>query len=213
MWNGVEQQGVVSQEELLRRTSAVEVAEAKLADAAAELARLNAGAWGPDVEIARAEVAAAEARVAATETELERLTVRAPVAGTVLQVNVRPGEYAPAGIPDEPLMLVGDTRTLHVRVDIDENDAWRVRPDAPAVAFVRGNKDLSTPLRFVHIEPYVVPKHSLTGASTERVDTRVLQLIYAFDRGQLPIYVGQQMDVSIGARPIGTAAREVAAAR
>jgi hypothetical protein len=39
----------------------------------------------------------------------------------------------------------------------------------------------------------------LTGDSTERVDTRVLQIIYSFERGNLPIYVGQQMDVYIDA--------------
>jgi hypothetical protein len=58
---------------------------------------------------------------------------------------------------------------------------------------------MKTPLHFVCFEPYVVPKVSLTGDSTERVDTRVLQIIYSFDRGNLPIYVGQQMDVYIDA--------------
>ena len=50
------------------------------------------------------------------------------------------------------------------------------------------------------MEPYVVPKKSLTGDSNERVDTRVLQALYRFDRKQLPIYVGQQMDVFIEAQ-------------
>ena len=86
---------------------------------------------------------------------------------------------------------------LHVRVDVDENDAWRVRTGAPAVGFLRGNKEISTPLNFVRFEPYVVPKKSLTGDTTERVDTRVLQVIFSFTRGDLPIYVGQQMDVFI----------------
>lgn len=47
------------------------------------------------------------------------------------------------------------------------------------------------------MEPYVVPKRSLTGDSSERVDTRVLQVIYEFNRPQFPIYVGQQVDVFI----------------
>jgi hypothetical protein len=46
----------------------------------------------------------------------------------------------------------------------------------------------------------VVPKKSLTGDSNERVDTRVLQALYRFDRKELPIYVGQQMDVFIEAQ-------------
>ena len=47
-----------------------------------------------------------------------------------------------------------------------------------------------------------MPKRSLTGASTERVDTRVLQVIYRFHPDQLPIHVGQQMDVFIEAPPL-----------
>jgi len=38
-----------------------------------------------------------------------------------------------------------------------------------------------------------------------RVDTRVLQVIYSFERGELPIYVGQQMDVFIEAAEVPAA--------
>ena len=92
--------------------------------------------------MAKAEVAAAEAQVKATETDIERLTIRALVPGQILQVNIRPGEFAPAGVLQCAWMLLGNVDRLHVRVDIDENDAWRVRRDAPAVAFVRGNRDV-----------------------------------------------------------------------
>ena len=84
-------------------------------------------------------------------------------------------------------------------VDIDENDAWRVQPNAPARAFVRGNPQLQVALRFENIEPYVVAKTSLTGQSTERSDVRVLQVIYSFERSSVPVYLGQQMDVFIEA--------------
>jgi HlyD family secretion protein len=62
---------------------------------------------------------------------------------------------------------------------------------------MRGNRDLKGMVDFVRVEPYVTPKKSLTGDSTERVDTRVLQAIYSFDRSVLPAYVGQQLDVFI----------------
>jgi HlyD family secretion protein len=150
---------------------------------------------------AAAEVAAADAEVSAAETELERLTVRAPVAGRVLQVRVRVGEFAPAQVSATPLILLGDVSRLHVRVDIDENDAWRIAPGAQAQGYIRGNMQLTAPLTFVRFEPYVVPKRSLTGDSTERVDTRVLQIIYALDPAALPVFVGQLMDVFIEAAP------------
>jgi hypothetical protein len=72
----------------------------------------------------------------------------------------------------------------------------------PAVAFARGNKDIRTDLKFVRFEPFIVPKRSLTGASTERVDTRVLQAIFSFEPKDLPLYVGQQVDVYIKSEPV-----------
>ena len=192
---GVQDKRAISIQELDRRRFAARTAKSQAEQAAADLLRVKAGAWAPELEQARAAVRGAEARVAAQRVELERLVVRAPVDGTLLQVNVRPGEFALAAPSLTPLMVLGDLERLHVRVDIDENDAWRFQSGAKALAFVRGNRDLSVPLEFVRIDPYVIPKRSLTGDSTERVDTRVLQVLYAFDPKALPVYVGQQMDV------------------
>lgn len=152
---------------------------------------------------ANASVQAAEANLAAAQTALDRLTVRSPMDGEILQVNVRPGEYATAGALDKPLMRLGSLETLHIRVDVDENDAWRFKAGARATAFLRGNRAIKAGVTFVRVEPYVTPKTSLTGSSSERVDTRVLQVIYGFDRTTLPVYVGQQMDVFIEAPEVG----------
>ena len=133
----------------------------------------------------------------ASRTTIDRMTIRSPLNGEVLQLRARVGEFAPAQIMITPLMVLGTVYPLGVRVDIDENDAWRVESGRPGLATLRGNTTLSFPLTFVRFEPYVVPKRSLTGESTERVDTRVLQVIYSFDRGTLPIYVGQLVDVFI----------------
>lgn len=201
---GVTDPGAVSQDDLSKRRFALQAARARLSAAEAELRMMEAGAWAPDIAIAQAQVDSARAQVESVRTDLDRLSVRAPTDGTVMQVNVRVGEYAAAGALSTPLMLFGDCDLMHVRVDIDENDAWRVKPGAPAMAYVRGNASISTPLTFVRVEPYVVPKKSLTGDSVERVDTRVLQVLYRFSPAGLPVYVGQQMDVYIDA-PRGTA--------
>jgi multidrug efflux pump subunit AcrA (membrane-fusion protein) len=152
-------------------------------------------------DTAEAQYLQAQANLEAAKTDLERLTVRAPVDGQVMQLKVRVGEYAPTGVLAQPLILFGSVEPMNVRIDVDEHDAWRVRPDAPAIGYLQGNNKISTKLHFVRFEPYVIPKVSLTGAPTERVDTRVLQVIYSFERGALPIYVGQQMDVYIDASP------------
>lgn len=160
-----------------------------------------------DMSIRRANVATATAALAATQAEVERIrrelamrTVRALTAGKVLQINIHPGEYA-AGSSSAPLMLLGDDSRLHVRASIDQNDAWRVRAGAAATAFVRGNSKITLPLRFERIEPTIIPRAIVTGDSTERTDTRVLQVIYSFDPSNLPVYVGQIVDVYIEAPP------------
>ncbi len=155
--------------------------------------------------IGAAALAAAQARVEQLGLEIERRTIRAPVTGQILQIETRLGEFAQSGGRTPPLMLLGDASRLSVRVDVDENEAWRIRPGAPAQAFVRGNPQLHAPLQFERIDPYVIPKMSLTGDSAERVDTRVLQVLYSFDRAALPAYVGQQVDVFIQAAPVGSA--------
>jgi RND family efflux transporter MFP subunit len=163
--------------------------------------------WNARVARIDADLQAARAQLAQARVELDLLTVRAPRDGTLLQVSIREGEHA-ALAPVEPLMILGDTDTLQVRADVDEQNAPRVSPHQPAVAFLKGETTNSFPLVFVRIEPYVVPKRSLTGDSTERVDTRVLQIIYRLEKPRPGIYVGQQVDVFIqaGDQPSTTAA-------
>jgi RND family efflux transporter MFP subunit len=199
---------------LATQLAAVKVAEAQLAQAKYEftigaglvakrvISQEDADLRRYAVDTAAAQVAQAQAQAAATATDLDRLTVHAPVDGQVMQLKIRLGEFAQTGVLEQPLILFGSVRPLNVRTDVDENDAWRVHPEAPAYGFLRGNKEVKTPLKFVRFEPYVIPKVSLTGGATERVDTRVLQVIYSFDRGDLPIFAGQQMDVFIkGSEP------------
>ncbi len=187
----------VREEDVQRRRIAYKAAQARLSEAQSQLALLKAGAWKPDIAVARSEVAQADAQVKQIETDIERLTTTAPMDGVILQKKVRLGQYAECGATSEPLMILGGGSYLNIRADIDESDAWRVRPDIPAVAYVRGDTKEKFPLQFVRFEPYVVPKKSLTGDSTERVDTRVLQAIYRITDRKAPVYVGQQMDVYI----------------
>jgi len=95
--------------------------------------------------------------------------------------------------------LSGSVDQFNVRAEVDERDAGRVKSQASVMASVRGDAGRKFPLHFVRFEPFVVPKKNLTNEGTERVDTRVLQVIYALDRGA-PVLAGQQMDVFIEAK-------------
>lgn len=197
----------IPEEEFIRTRQTLEAGRAQLARLEAEDRLLRAGAWQADLAISEAAVAQAEAELERVRTELDRHIVRAPAAqlhnghdGTweVLQVNVRPSEYVGTP-PDQPLIVLGDAGPRHIRVDVDEYDIPRFRGTGRAVAYARGDSQRARALQFVKVEPYVVPKKSLTGDSTERVDTRVLQVIYALSEDAQDVYVGQQMDVYIDA--------------
>ncbi|MFO0909450.1 MAG: HlyD family efflux transporter periplasmic adaptor subunit [Isosphaeraceae bacterium] len=145
--------------------------------------------------MAKANITLAKAEVESLKVNLDRLTVRAPIAGRVLQLNVRLGQYA-AATWKEPMIVLGDVDQYHVRVDIDENDLPWFREGAPAYATLKGRQEPRYPLVPAYVEPYVIPKQSLTGSNSERVDTRVLQAVYRFrDAHPGSVYIGQQMDV------------------
>jgi multidrug efflux pump subunit AcrA (membrane-fusion protein) len=177
----------ISAEDLANRKSDVGVDKAAVDSAEAQLQQI------------KAQIASAKAQVQQIKGQIKIRTVRAAVSGTVLQMTIRPGEYAQSGVLATPLMVLGNVTLLHVRVDIDQSDAWRFQPNAPAVAYVRGNSNLKTTLQYVRTDPDVVPQALLTGDATQRTDTRVLQVIYSFTRSALPAYVGQLMDVFIQA--------------
>ena len=207
--------GSVSDEDFRQKSLAVESAKRSLEHAKAQDALLKAGAWDKDKAIAHAGVALAKAQMEQTQIDLDRTLVRAPVDGKVLQVNVRPGEYVGTP-PSQALIVLGSVHNLHVRVDIDEHDIPRAhhafRYGMPAYASPRGDPRQKLPLTFIRIEPYVVPKKALTGDNTERVDTRVLQVIYRVDSDEPSLFVGMQVDVFINTdRP--PAKQEVVAER
>jgi HlyD family secretion protein len=171
---------VASDEEKQRAQFATQAAEAMLASM-------------------KAKIASAEAMLARSRVQRDLLTIRAPRAGKILQVNTRAGEFA-APADRDPVILLGQVDRFQLRADIDEDNASRITSPKKAVAYVKGRRDVEIPLEFVRIEPYIVPKKSLTGESSERVDTRVLQIIYQFTRPKdLGIYAGQQMDVFLDA--------------
>jgi multidrug efflux pump subunit AcrA (membrane-fusion protein) len=193
----------MAQEEFTQREVGLEVAVQQRAQAKADLDLLKAGAWQADKDVSRAAVALAQAQAEQTQTEIERATVRAPISGHILQVSVHPGEYVGAQ-PGQALIMIGDLSVYHVRVDIDEHDIPRFQTSATARAFVRGHADREIKLSFVRLEKYVAPKKWLTGDSTERVDTRVLQAIYKVEPGDQAVFVGQQLDVFIESTRVRT---------
>jgi HlyD family secretion protein len=193
----------ITVEELTNRRFDVGINKAVLASAEAQIEQIQTqiASAKAQVDQIQAQIGSARAQVEQIRRDIELRTIRAPVSGRILQMKTRLGEYAQSGVLSTPLMVLGDDTRLHVRVEIDENDAWRFQICARAMASVRGNPGINTPLQYVRTDPDVIPKVTLTGDTTQRTDTRVLEVIYSFDPNSLPLYVGQLMDVFIEAVP------------
>ncbi|MCA8986396.1 MAG: biotin/lipoyl-binding protein [Planctomycetaceae bacterium] len=200
--------GIGTDEELVSARSDLEEAQAAQEQAEAAHRLLLAGAWDQDLAIAQSQIQQMEAQLEKYRVELSRHELRAPVSEffledesqkevwEVLKINRRPGEFIGTP-PSEAVIILGDTGPRRIRVDIDEHDLPRFQSGRPAMAYPRGASNLTYPLKFIRVEPYVIPKQSLTGDNADRVDTRVLQVIYEFEDPQVSVYVGQQMDVFI----------------
>ncbi|QQS10354.1 MAG: efflux RND transporter periplasmic adaptor subunit [Phycisphaerales bacterium] len=193
--------GGVTQRELEASQQSVIEAQATLDVARTTLAKARAGGWGPDLRIAEAALERQRAEVAALEALKDRLTIRSPRDGTILRRNIEPGERWSADAVS-PALVLGDVSRLFVRAHVDEEDiALIVLSKEPrAVARTRGAAAASVPLSLVKIEPYARPKDQLFGNNVERVDTRVVDVV--FEVKELPkggLFVGQAVDVFVEA--------------
>ena len=191
------QMGTASDYDRDRDRYAFQSAKASLSKSQADLNRIKI-TWEADKAVAKAAVAMADSQLQSTKIQLDRLVVRALADGEVLQVNVRPGQYA-ASLFNQALIVIGDSNRLHVRVDIDQNDVPLFNTKSRAIATLKGRPSVAfEDMPIYKVEPYIIPKKSLTGDNSERVDTRVLQVVYVLpENTPVPLYIGQQMDVYI----------------
>ena len=146
------------------------------------------------VSQAVAALRVAKSKLKVLQNKLSLYDVQSPIDGKVLESKLAIGKYFPK---NSRLLTIGSDR-LNLRVDINEYDVWKFAPNRDAVAFVRGHPKLKITLKYLYTMPFVVPKKNLTGLSTERTDTRVLQVLYALpSKIDFPLFVGQQLDVFV----------------
>jgi len=143
---------------------------------------------------AKATLSLSKEKLKTLQNELKFYKVISPIDGIVLQSLITQGSYFKT---DSKALMIGSER-LSIRVNINEFDAWKFEPKSEAVAFVRGNPKQQIALSYDYTTPLVVPKHNLTGLSTEATDTRVLQVMYSVKkRANFPLYVGEMLDVFV----------------
>ncbi len=121
------------------------------------------------------DIAASKARRDQAKALLDRLAVRAPIEGEILQVKYRVGEYVTPG--GNPLVVIGDTRMLRMRIDIDERDIGHIAIGDPAYAVADAYPDRKFPGKVVAIGRRMGRKNIRTDDPTERLDTKILETV------------------------------------
>jgi len=200
----------ISEDALDNAKNAARVAATGLEVIEKQYALTKAGAWVYDIQSEERTATALWKAYSSSAALLAKYTIRAPTDGVVLAVQSSVGSYVSSqGAYDSytqgfgPLLVMGlPQQHLQVRAYIDEilvhelPEPRHIR----AEMFIRGTTD-HLPLTFVRVQPYISPKIELADARQERVDLRVLPVIFRFQKPQnLSLYPGQMVDVYVSAK-------------
>ncbi|MGB9010199.1 MAG: biotin/lipoyl-binding protein [Candidatus Acidiferrales bacterium] len=198
----------VSKDALDSASNAEALAEANLEVARKQRDLTKAGAWIFDIRNQEKQTDALEKSYRASSALLSKYTLRAPIDGVVLSINSIVGNYVSSQGGYEsysqqmnPVLVLGTPQSnLHVRCYIDEILVPRLPPASKMKAqmSVRGT-NVKVPPDFVRVQPFVSPKIELSDERQERVDVRVLPVIFKFEKPKnLNLYPGELVDVYIG---------------
>ena len=198
----------VSRDALDSAANAVATARANLEVACRQRDLTKAGAWVYDINNQERQYNALTKSYSSASALLSKYTLRAPKDGIVLAINPTVGSFVSAqGAYDtytqgmDPVLVLGSGHEhLNVRCYVDEILVPRL-PDPSrmkAQMSVRGST-VKLPLEYVRMQPVVSPKIELSDQRLERVDVRVLPVIFRLEKPKaLNIYPGQLVDVYIG---------------
>jgi len=180
--------GVVSREELERYAREADVAQAKYDSAVQQHALVDDHAREEDRSFAEADLKLAEAQSAEAQARYEKTFIRSPIDGLVLRKHHRSGESVSnsSTVPD-PVLTIGDRKTLRVRVDVDETDVSKVSVGQRAYVTADAFGKQKFWGHVVRVGQQLGPKNVRTDEPTEKVDTKILETLVELDPGsQLP---------------------------
>ena len=158
----------------------------------ADLHKLEADPTTPLPTQAEGQVNVARAELRAAQTSIEKLTIRAPISGTILQVNGKPGEMASPSAP-QPLVLLGDVSALRVRAELDERDFGEIKIGQSVSVRPEAFQGHELPGSVSSIAPIVEPSRTGTRGQRDEADINVVEvLIELADPG--PLAVGMKVN-------------------
>lgn len=198
----------VSKDAVDNAINAQSVAQANLEVARRQRDLTKAGAWIFDVRNQESQYFALEKSYLASSALLSKYTLRAPTDAVVLSIGTMVGNYvSPQGAYESytqgmnPVLVLGTPQSnLQVRCYVDEILVPRLPPltKMKAQMTIRGS-NIEVPLEYVRVQPLVSPKIELSDQRQERVDVRVLPVIFKIEKPKdVNLYPGELVDVYIG---------------
>lgn len=186
--------GVIPREELDKARHDLEVAEAAARAAASRKDLVNAPPLPEEVAKAGADVKSAEERVKTATAKLEKCTVKAPIAGTVLKCHLKAGESVSTVYP-QPIVSLADTSSLRVRAEVDERDVARIYPGQRVVVLVDAFPDKTFPGKVSSVGALMGRKKVRTGDPAEKSDRDVLEVLIDLEQTDKRLAVGLRVTV------------------
>lgn len=176
--------GVVSREELERYAREADVAQAKYEAAVQQHALVDDHAREEDQSFAEADLKLAQAQLDEAQARYDKTFIRSPIDGTVLRKHHRSGESVSnsSTVPD-PVLTIGDRKTLRVRVDVDETDVSKVNVGQKAYVTADAFGTQKFWGHVVRVGQQLGPKNVRTDEPTEKVDTKILETLVELDPG------------------------------
>jgi len=189
--------GVVSREELDRYEREANVDKAKYDEAVQQHALVDDHAREEDQAFAEADLKLAQGQLDEAEARYQKTFIRSPIDGIVLRKHHRSGESVSnsSTVPD-PVLTIGDRKTLRVRVDVDETDVSKVAVGQRAYVTADAYGTQKFWGRVVRVGQQLGPKNVRTDEPTEKVDTKILETLVELDPGS-PLPDGLRVDAFI----------------
>jgi HlyD family secretion protein len=185
--------GRASDADLDAARTALARAQDRLKQQKAELARIEADANTPLPNFAEGQVNIARGELAAAAAAIEKLTIRAPIAGTVLQVNAKPGELT-GPTSTQPLLILGDISKLRVRAELDERDFGEIKIGQPVLVRAAAFRGREFAGKVAFIAPLVEQGRISSRGQRNVTDVDVVEVLVDLAQGD-PLAVGMKVDV------------------
>lgn len=189
------ERGFISKRELAARTNARDSARAELRARTEQRSLIAEGARASEIAEANAAARAAHAGITVARAMADQCTLESPIAGQVLQILRREGEFSGAS-QGLPLIIVGDVSRPIVRAELNERDAASVREGQRAIVWIDGKRERWTG-RVTQMANVMGRRSARSLDPTDRFDRDIREVFISFDTAQPPALVGLRVTVGL----------------